>query len=150
MINSSRWASFFFCWTLLAVCFATLARAETEIEVWKSPTCGCCSAWVDYMQENGFKVIAYNTDDMVSVKLQLGLTDRSLYSCHTALVDGYVIEGHVPVHDVRRLLVERPDIVGLTAPGMPQLSPGMGSIEPKGYAVLSVSADQQVSIFSRY
>ena len=129
---------------------ATHANAETAIEVWKSPTCGCCQGWVDYMQDNGFTVVTHNLENLIPVKEQLGLTDRSLYSCHTALVEGYVIEGHVPVKDIRRLLSERPNVVGLTAPGMPALSPGMGSIEPKDYDVLSFDAQQNAQIFSQH
>lgn len=150
MLSLTRWKPALFSLLLAAFILDSPARAEAEIEVWKSPTCGCCQAWVDYMRDNGFEVIAYNTEEMVPVKLQLGLTDRSLFSCHTALVDGYVIEGHVPARDIRRLLTERPDVVGLTAPGMPKLSPGMASIEPQDYDVLSFTADQQVAIFSRY
>ena len=70
--------------------------------------------------------------------------------CHTALIDGYIVEGHVPVADIKRLLAERPEIVGITAPGMPQMSPGMRSIEPKGYDVLQFNSQQQLMIFSRY
>ena len=71
-------------------------------------------------------------------------------SCHTAVIDGYVVEGHVPVEDIRRLLTEKPDIAGITAPGMPQFSPGLRSIEPKEYDVLSFDADGDTELFSRY
>lgn len=123
---------------------------EPTITVWKSASCDCCQRWVDYLQDDGFEVTAHNVDDVVSIKKKLGITDPALYSCHTAKVGGYVIEGHVPASDIRRLLTERPKFLGLTAPGMPQLSPGMFSIEPKGYDVLQFNAKQEVSVFSSY
>ena len=97
--------------------------ASLTMTVYKSPTCGCCSGWVDYMQAEGFTVKSIDTDDVDSIKSEHGLTSPELKSCHTAIVDGYVIEGHVPANDVKRLLTERPGIVGLTAPGMPMMSP---------------------------
>ena len=78
------------------------------------------------------------------------MTNSALYSCHTAQVDGYIIEGHVPASDIRRLLTERPNFMGLTAPGMPQMSPGMFSIEPRGYDVLQFNVKQEASVFSSY
>ena len=116
----------------------------------KTPTCGCCQAWVDYLEDNGFRVTAHDVDDVTPIKQELGLTNPALYSCHTALIDGYIVEGHVPASDIKRLLAERPEIVGITAPGMPQMSPGMHSLEPKGYDVLQFNSHQQLSIFSRY
>ena len=123
---------------------------EPTITVWKSASCGCCQRWVDYLQDDGFEVIAHNVDDVVSIKQKLGITNPALYSCHTAKVGGYIIEGHVPASDIRRLLNERPKLMGLTAPGMPQMSPGMFSIEPKGYDVLQFNAKQEASMFSSY
>jgi len=124
--------------------------AEPTITVWKSASCGCCQRWVDYLQDDGFEVTAHNVDDVVSIKRKLGMTDPALYSCHTAKVGGYIIEGHVPASDIRRLLDERPTLVGLAAPGMPQMSPGMLSIEPKGYDVLQFNAKLETSVFSSY
>ena len=124
--------------------------AEPTITVWKSASCGCCQRWVDYLQDDGFEVIAHNVDDVVSIKQKLGITNPALYSCHTAKVGGYLIEGHVPASDIRRLLDDRPTLVGLAAPGMPQMSPGMLSIEPKGYDVLQFSTKQETSVFSSY
>jgi len=124
--------------------------AEPTITVWKSASCGCCQRWVDYLQDDGFEVIAHNVDDVVSIKQKLGITNPALYSCHTAKVGGYIIEGHVPASDIRRLLDERPKLMGLAAPGMPQMSPGMLSIEPKGYDVLQFSRKQETSVFSSY
>ena len=124
--------------------------AEPTITVWKSASGGCCQQWVDYLQDEGFEVTAHNVDDVVSIKRKLGMTDPALYSCHTAKVGGYLIEGHVPASDIRRLLDDRPTLVGLTAPGMPQMSPGMLSIEPKGYDVLEFNAKLETSVFSSY
>ena len=124
--------------------------AEPTITVWKSASCGCCQRWVDYLKDDGFEVIAHNVDDVVSIKQKLGITNSELYSCHTAKVGGYIIEGHVPASDIRRLLNERPKLMGLTAPGMPQMSPGMFSIEPKGYDVLQFNTKQETIVFSSY
>ena len=124
--------------------------AESTITVWKSASCGCCQKWVDYLQDEGFEVTAHNVDDVVSIKRKLGMTDPALYSCHTAKVGGYIIEGHVPASDIRRLLDDRPTLVGLAAPGMPQMSPGMLSIEPKGYDVLQFNAKLETSVYSSY
>ena len=124
--------------------------AEPTITVWKSASCGCCQRWVDYLQDDGFEVTAHNVDDIVAIKHKLGMTNPALYSCHTAKVGGYIIEGHVPASDIRRLLDERPKLMGLAAPGMPQMSPGMLSIEPKGYDVLQFSRKQETSVFSSY
>jgi hypothetical protein len=124
--------------------------SEESIAVWKSPTCGCCQKWVDYLSDNGFDVVTHDVEDVTPYKRHFGVTNPKLYSCHTALIDGYVIEGHVPASDIRRLLRERPKVVGLTAPGMPQMSPGMHSVEPKDYDVLQFDKRQQLSVFSRY
>ncbi|MBW3534086.1 MAG: DUF411 domain-containing protein [Gemmatimonadetes bacterium] len=101
-----------------------LAMEPGVVKVWKSPTCGCCGGWVDHMREAGFEVEVVDTQDLRPIKAEHGVTD-DLASCHTAVVDGYVVEGHVPAADIRRLLAERPDIAGIAAPGMPTGSPGM-------------------------
>lgn len=120
-----------------------------EITVYKSPTCGCCAGWADYLRHNGFRVTVRDQYDMSQIRAQYGIR-RELQSCHTAVVDGYVIEGHVPADDIWRLIAEKPEASGLTAPGMPMMSPGMQSIEPKGYDVLLFGPDAEVSVFSRY
>ena len=135
---------------VLAFSMNSSFSVEPTITVWKSASCGCCQRWVDYLQDDGFAVIAHNVDDVVSIKQKLGITNSELYSCHTAKVGGYIIEGHVPASDIRRLLNERPKLMGLTAPGMPQMSPGMFSIEPKGYDVLQFNAKQEARVFSSY
>lgn len=121
-----------------------------EMVVYKSPTCGCCQAWVSYVEDAGFAVNTIDTDDVDAIKHEHGLSDPGLKSCHTAIVDGYVIEGHVPVSDIERLLAERPAILGLTAPGMPMMSPGMASEIPRDYDVLAFDKSGRTSIYSSY
>ncbi len=131
--------------------FSNTANAEeTTVEVWKSPNCSCCQGWVDYMEDNGFTVKAHNVPDVTVIKRHLGMNDPSIYSCHTAKIGDYLVEGHVPVKDIYRLLEEKPDILGLSAPGMPMMSPGMNSIEPKNYDVIQFDKDQEYSVFSSH
>ncbi|NIS01105.1 MAG: DUF411 domain-containing protein, partial [Gemmatimonadetes bacterium] len=89
-----------------------------KITVYKSPSCGCCAEWVQHLRRNGFSVTAVDQDDLSGIKARHGIGPE-LQSCHTGVVDGYAIEGHVPADDIWRLLAERPDALGLTAPGMP-------------------------------
>lgn len=123
------------------------------IEVWKSPTCRCCEKWADYLKENGFAVSTKNTTYgmLDRIKRQAGIEPK-LASCHTALIEGYTIEGHVPADDIKKLLAERPDAVGLTVPDMPLGSPGMeqpdGKTEP--YDVLLVNKDGSTEIFAQH
>ena len=93
------------------------------VEVWKDPSCGCCGDWIDHMQKNGFKVTTHDVGNN-AVRKRLGLPEK-YGSCHTALVGGYVVEGHVPADDVKRLLKEKPNALGVAVPGMPIGSPGM-------------------------
>ena len=140
-------------YTVLIIFFSGGAYAggtTSNVVVYKSPTCGCCIGWVDYLQNNGFKVETHDVESLAEIKADLGLTDNRLRSCHTAVIDGYVVEGHVPVEDINRLVTEKPDIVGISAPGMPQMSPGMGSIKPKGYDVLSFDKEGNIELFSSY
>ncbi|HUF28385.1 MAG TPA: DUF411 domain-containing protein [Gemmatimonadaceae bacterium] len=95
-----------------------------EMIVYKSPTCGCCGLWEDRMRDAGYQITSRDTSDVGAVKRRLGLP-HALESCHTAIVDGYVVEGHVPASAVSRLLRERPAVVGIAVPGMPMGSPGM-------------------------
>ena len=104
-----------------------IANANGEvITVYRSPTCGCCKAWEDHLRESGYTVESIETSSMDVVKAENSVP-RPLQSCHTAIVEGYVIEGHVPAADIERLLNERPDVHGLAVPGMPSGSPGMES-----------------------
>jgi hypothetical protein len=94
------------------------------VEVWKSPTCSCCSKWVEHLKANGFRVEVHNEGQMNPLKTKLGIP-QGLASCHTARVDGYLVEGHVPASDIKRLLAERPAGRGIAVPDMPIGSPGM-------------------------
>ncbi len=125
--------------------------AIAEITVYKDKSCGCCNTWIDHLREEGFKVIAKDHTNMAEIKANFGVS-RPLQSCHTGVVNGYVVEGHVPAADIKRLLRERPDVLGLTAPGMPQKSPGMQpkGLPPKDYDVLSFDHEGKVELFRRY
>jgi hypothetical protein len=135
----------------VALCagFATPAFA-TEVTVYKSPTCGCCKQWVTHMQANGFTVKAHDVADIVQYKTANGVP-LMLGSCHTAIVGGYVIEGHVPASDIRRLLKERPPVRGLAVPGMPVGSPGMEQGGHKDhYNVLTFDAQGRTTVYSSH
>lgn len=99
--------------------------AAAGITVYKSPWCGCCGNWVGYLRGQGYSVAVEEREDMEPVKARFGVPER-LQSCHTAVVDGYVIEGHVPAADIARFLEERPEARGLSVPGMTAGTPGMG------------------------
>lgn len=102
-----------------------LAREHSpQLTVYRSPTCGCCKEWVAHMQSAGFQISDNVTSQMETIRQTYGVPEK-LASCHTALINGYVVEGHVPAADVHRLLSEKPDVIGLTAPGMPVGAPGM-------------------------
>ena len=131
---------------------ASVAETSQSIEVWKSATCQCCGAWVKHLEANGFavKVKAAEPGALASLKRQAGIGDK-LASCHTAMIDGYVIEGHVPATDIKRLVAERPQAVGLTVPGMPVGSPGMeqgAEFEP--YDVLLIKKDGSTEVFAKH
>jgi hypothetical protein len=121
----------------------------TEVTVYKSPTCGCCKNWVAHLRANGFTVKAVDVADVTSYKLANGV-GPALASCHTAIVDGYVIEGHVPAQDIKRLLRERPKVTGLAAPGMPSGSPGMEQGYKDPYDVVSFDKSGRVSVYARH
>lgn len=133
----------------LAASGAARAEAPVRVEAFKSPYCGCCQKWVEHMRKNGFEIVAKDVDDVPAVRKGLGMPDR-YGSCHTAKVGGYVIEGHVPAEDVRRLLRERPRAVGLSAPGMPQGSPGMETSTPQAYDTLLVRANGGHEVFAKH
>lgn len=118
-----------------AACMAALPAmatkpTKTPMEVWKDPNCGCCKDWIEIMERSGFDVKVHEVGNS-AVRAKLGLPAQ-YGSCHTALVGGYVVEGHVPAADVRKLLQEKPKALGITAPGMPVGSPGMDGPEYGG------------------
>lgn len=132
---------------------AAKSAARPVIQVYKSPTCGCCKAWIEQMQAAGFdmRVTDLAESALQKEKQRLGVTDR-LSSCHTAVVDGYVVEGHVPAADIQRMLREKPKIAGIAAPGMPRGSPGMevpGGIKD-AYDVVAFTKAGRTSVFARH
>ena len=127
----------------IAIRICSVSAEETLIEVYKSPHCGCCEKWISHLEQNGFHVTSYDRDDMDSIKLQFNIPGN-LQSCHTAVVAGYFIEGHVPAQEIKKLLNEKPDIKGLSVPGMPAGAnvPGMETrAETATFDVLEVSKD---------
>lgn len=121
-----------------------------DIHVYKSPTCGCCTDWVDHLKENGFRVEVTDTNNLNPIKIEAGLTP-SLASCHTAFIGDYVIEGHVPASDIHRLISEAPEARGLAVPGMPVGSPGMEMGDRKdNYQVLMFNESGQTRVFSEH
>ena len=135
--------------TIVTLTVAARSAAVTEVVVYKSPTCQCCSKWVDYLRKQGFTVVSHDTSGMTAVKSDLGVPD-ALSSCHTAMVGGYVVEGHVPAADIVRLLKEHPKIVGLAVPGMVTGSPGMEGGTPEHYKVVAFDATGKTTVFSTY
>ena len=141
----------------LAIALTLLPAAQAiadaiPIDVRKTNGCGCCLSWMEHLEDNGF---APTGEDMfgallVRFKLDQGVP-QPMASCHTALVDGYVIEGHVPASDIQRLLEERPDAVGLAVPGMPYGSPGMGPEDDReAYAVFLIREDGSTEVYNSY
>ena len=120
------------------------------ITVHKTPTCGCCNAWIDHLRENGFEVSAIDVENTTPIASRLGVPDN-MRSCHTGEVDGYALEGHIPAEDIKRLLDERPDIAGLSVPGMPLGSPGMeagGRTQP--FTVFAIGHDGATEAFAQH
>lgn len=137
-------------WIALAALVALPALAQGTVTVYKNPQCGCCGKWAAHLRENGFVVREVPTPAMEGVKQQLGVP-RSLASCHTARVGEYVIEGHVPAADIRRLLAEKPQLAGLAVPGMPQGSPGMEGPGPaQAYDVVGFDRMGGTARFARH
>lgn len=129
-----------------------MAAPKPLVEVWKSPACGCCKDWVAHLESNGFAVKVYETGNN-EARARLGMPVK-FASCHTARVDGYLLEGHVPASEVHRMLKEKPKALGLAVPAMPVGSPGMDGPEYKGrkdpYDVLLVQADGNASVYRSY
>ena len=119
------------------------------ITVYKDPGCGCCKNWIEHLIKHGYRVDAKDTPGMTEVKRTLGIPDR-LSACHTAVVNGYLIEGHVPASDIARLLREKPKVAGLAVPGMPMGSPGMEGPRAQHYQVLSFDKAGKTKVFASY
>lgn len=148
VLVSAAFILVFAAYSVLTPSVISAANAQ-EVTVYKSPTCGCCSKWVDHLKDSGFVVKAHNRNDMPTIKADMGI-QRHQQSCHTAVVDGYVIEGHVPSADIRRLLTEKPDIHGLTVPGMPMGSPGMEGMRKDKYDVLAIDKQGDTTVYSSH
>jgi hypothetical protein len=125
------------------------AAKKPHLTVYKTPTCGCCAKWVDHANLAGFTSTVTDMPDVTPIKVKHGVP-TALASCHTSLVGGYVIEGHVPAADIRRLLRERPAVVGLAAPGMPAGSPGMDLPNSPPYQVLSFDKAGRTKVFATH
>lgn len=138
---------------LLLLLPAAMAQSQRPmVEVWKGPACGCCKDWIGHMQANGFTTTVHETGN-TEVRTRLGLPVK-YGSCHTATVGGYVLEGHVPASEVKRLLAQKPRALGLAVPGMPVGSPGMDGPEYKGrkdaYQVLLIARDGTATPYRSY
>ncbi len=130
-----------------SVSYRIRGQQPPKVDVYKDPTCGCCSNWVTHMKKRGFDTTVTDVRDIAAVKAKYDVPNQ-LRSCHTALVGGYVIEGHVPATDVQRLLKQRPKVVGLAVPGMPTGSPGMEGQNGRPYDVLTFDAAGKTTVFS--
>ena len=141
--------------TLLPAWASTAAKAEPPlVEVWKSPTCGCCGEWIKHLQAHGFATKTHLVPDTAPVRRRVGF-DEKYGSCHTAMVGGYALEGHVPAREINRLLKEKPSgVVGIAVPGMPLGSPGMDLPSYGGrkmpYDVMLVKRDGTSSVYQSY
>jgi hypothetical protein len=126
------------------------AEESVDIVVHRSRTCGCCGRWVDHLKQNNFNVKDIVSDDVQAIKNKYGVT-QELASCHTAIVNGYVVEGHVPANDIRTLLKNKPDVVGITVPDMPSGTPGMEmGGKSDAYQVISFDKKNQQQVFNSY
>jgi hypothetical protein len=129
---------------------AFAAKKQPLVEVFKSPTCGCCGAWVDHLKAAGFPVKVVEVDDTTATRKRYGLPDK-FGSCHTGIVNGYVVEGHVPAAEVKRLLATKPAAIGLAVPGMPVGSPGMEYGDRKDpYDVFLIDKSGRETVFAHY
>lgn len=139
-------------YALLAAALGIVACAQASaatISVVKDPNCGCCSEWVEYLRRNGFVVAVTDTPDQPAISARMGVPE-GLRGCHSATVDGYVIEGHVPAQDIRRLLAERPTARGIAVPGMPVGSPGMEQGGMRQAYVTVLFGDGGEKVFARH
>jgi hypothetical protein len=141
---AGRISTVFICALLGLICLSPLfgcapAAEPIQVTVYKTPTCGCCSKWIEHLEQEGFEVESHDLPDLRTVKASNGVPS-AMASCHTALIEGYVVEGHVPASDIRRLLAERPAMTGLAVPGMPMGSPGMEHPDPSRHEAYDVMA----------
>jgi len=135
--------------TFLLAAGPAAATDPGEVSVYRTPTCGCCTKWVAHLEDHGFAVVDHVLPDLTRLKRENGVRPE-LASCHTAFVGGYVIEGHVPAADIRRLLATRPPVAGLAVPDMPIGSPGMDGPNPETYRVLSFDSSGNTETWSTH
>ena len=142
----------------VAMSFAALAvmpsvavaqEARPFATIFKNPQCSCCESYGDYLEASGYEVKMVATHDLALIKERQGVP-AGLEGCHTMLIGGYFVDGHVPVDSVNRLLQERPRISGITLPGMPAGSPGMGGAKTGTWTITGVAADGATSVYARY
>ena len=134
---------------ILLVTSSPSQQSGPLVTVFKTPTCGCCGKWVEHLKANGFTVKVQEVNDTSPYEKQYRVP-RTMVSCHTAVVNGYTIEGHVPAAEIKRLLNERPKAVGLAVPGMPVGSPGMESAHSEAYSVFVFDESGKASVYARY
>jgi hypothetical protein len=142
--------------TAMAVVAAAVAQKPTDqkaaagvMTVYKSPTCGCCNLWIDHMKAAGFQVRSVDMEDLTEVKQSSGVPMK-LRTCHTAIIDGYVVEGHVPADLVKKMLAEKPKVTGIAVPGMPIGSPGMEQGDQKDpYEVLLFDKAGKTTVYAK-
>ena len=136
--------------SLMLITSSIFAMEGKTMTVYKSPSCGCCSDWIDIMKSKGFKIDVIETNEVNNIKQKAGL-QAGQTSCHTAFVDGYVIEGHVDYSAIKKMLVEKPNILGITVPGMPIGSPGMEQGNTKqAYNILYVNKDGSTGVYEAH
>lgn len=136
-------------WSLALAAPAAQAAGNPRITVHKSPSCGCCGLWVQHIERSGYPVTTVETDDLTPIKQKAGIPTE-LAACHTAFVDGYVIEGHVPAEAINRLLAERPAIKGIAVAGMPANSPGMPAPVAEPFSVMTIPREGAPKVFMDY
>ena len=134
---------------LLCAAAISFANELPQIEVWKDPNCGCCSKWISHLREAGFRVTAHDAASVNAARAKLGMPHR-YGACHTARVGDYLVEGHVPASDIKRLLKQQPVAIGIAVPGMPAGSPGMEGPYSEPYQTLLVDQSGDASVFSNH
>ncbi|HWL39359.1 MAG TPA: DUF411 domain-containing protein [Gemmatimonadaceae bacterium] len=122
---------------------------EPVITVYRDPSCGCCKSWITHLIKHSYQVVDKTSDEMAEIKRGLGVPEN-LQSCHTGVVNGYVIEGHVPAADITRLLKEKPTVVGIAVPGMPVGSPGMEGSRVDRYDVIAFKKDGKTEVYAKH
>ena len=136
---------------LLSLAASPIALSDDlpKVDVYKSPTCSCCAKWADYLEDHGFSVTTHDRGNMSAIKKQLGVPEAKA-SCHTATIGDYIVEGHVPVEDILKLLEEKPEVAGLTVPGMPLGSPGMEAPTSQPYTVYTFDNNGDTEAFAEH